>query len=63
MDIQALVATRRALHGVAELVIAGPQYAATGTIRLLVSGKGLRHSAEVVASAQPVVLHCDFEEV
>ena len=36
MDRQALVATRRALHGVAELVIAGPQYAASGTIRLRV---------------------------
>jgi hypothetical protein len=36
MNNQALVATRRALHGVAELVIAGPQYAASGTIRLRV---------------------------
>ena len=31
---QALIETRRALHGVAELVIAGPQYAAHGDIRL-----------------------------
>lgn len=31
---QALVATRRALHAVAELVIAGPQQGATGDIRL-----------------------------
>ncbi len=36
MDLHALVATRRALHGVAELVIAGPQYAASGTLRLRV---------------------------
>ncbi len=36
MNHQALVTTRRALHGVAELVIAGPQYAASGTIRLRV---------------------------
>ena len=36
MNHQALVSTRRALHGVAELVIAGPQYAASGTIRLRV---------------------------
>jgi len=35
-DHQPLVATRRALHGVAELVIAGPQYASSGTIRLRV---------------------------
>lgn len=33
---QSLVATRRALHGVAELVIAGPQHASTGDIRLRV---------------------------
>ncbi len=36
MDPDALVTTRRALHGVAELVVAGPQYAATGTIRMRV---------------------------
>jgi hypothetical protein len=36
MDHQALLTTRRALHGVAELVIAGPQYATSGTIRLRV---------------------------
>ena len=34
MDEQVLVATRRSLHGVAELVIAGPQYRSKGTIRL-----------------------------
>ncbi len=34
MDEQTLVRTRRALHGVAELVIAGPQYRTHGTIRL-----------------------------
>ncbi len=32
--------TRRALHAVAELVIAGPQYAASGDIRLRASGAG-----------------------
>lgn len=31
-----LIATRRALHGVAELVLAGPQYRAAGSIRLRV---------------------------
>ncbi len=36
MDTDAFAATRRSLHGVAELVIAGPQYAAYGTIRLRV---------------------------
>ena len=33
-DLQVLSATRRSLHGVAELVLAGPQYAESGTIRL-----------------------------
>ena len=40
MDTQTLVSTRRSLHGVAELVIAGPQYAASGTIRLRVTPGG-----------------------
>lgn len=40
MDEQQLVATRRALHGVAESVIAGPQYRAHGTIRLAVCSGG-----------------------
>ena len=40
MDEQQLVATRRALHGVAESVIAGPQYRAHGTIRLAVCADG-----------------------
>ena len=31
---QELAATRRSLHGVAELVLAGPQYRATGKLRL-----------------------------
>jgi hypothetical protein len=34
MDSDALFTTRRSLHGVAELVIAGPQYRTDGTIRL-----------------------------
>ncbi|HYT10723.1 MAG TPA: hypothetical protein VEL73_08695, partial [Mycobacteriales bacterium] len=32
--MDALVATRRSLHGVAELLVAGPQFRATGTMRL-----------------------------
>lgn len=32
--------TRRALHGVAEMLLAGPQYRASGTIRLRASGGG-----------------------
>lgn len=40
MDEQALVGTRRSLHAVAELVIAGPQHRAAGTIRLRVTPGG-----------------------
>src|SRR3954452_12541878 len=36
MDEQRLVSTRRALHGVAELILAGPQYDLGGGIRLRV---------------------------
>ena len=36
MDEQELAATRRSLHGVAELVLAGPQYRAAGRLRLRV---------------------------
>ena len=40
MDEQAVVATRRSLHAVAELVLAGPQYREHGTIRLQVTPGG-----------------------
>lgn len=36
MGHEELAATRRSLHGVAELVLAGPQYRATGRLRLSV---------------------------
>jgi hypothetical protein len=41
MDEQVLVSTRRALHAVAERVLAGPQYRAAGTIRLRVTPGGI----------------------
>ena len=40
MDDERIARTRKALHAVAELVIAGPQYRATGTIRLQVTPDG-----------------------
>ena len=40
MNDQTLAGTRLALHGVAELVLAGPQYAATRNIRLRVTAGG-----------------------
>jgi hypothetical protein len=41
-----LTATRTALHGIAELLLAGPQYAASGTIRLRVLPSGISTVAE-----------------
>jgi hypothetical protein len=38
----ALTRTRRSLHGVAELVLAGPQYRESGVIRLRISPGGFR---------------------
>ncbi len=40
MDDATIGTTRRGLHAVAELVLAGPQYRRTGTIRLVVSPGG-----------------------
>jgi hypothetical protein len=40
MDQQTLELTRRALHGIAEVVMAGPQYAASQDIRLRVTPGG-----------------------
>ena len=40
LESQALVATRRSLHGVAELVIAGPQFRTLGSIELRVRPGG-----------------------
>lgn len=48
MSEQELPPTRRALHGVAELVIAGPQYASFGDIRLHVVPGGLAGTASGV---------------
>jgi hypothetical protein len=40
MDAESLISSRRALHGVAELLLAGPQYRASGTIRLRIEPGG-----------------------
>ncbi|MFC7483985.1 carboxypeptidase-like regulatory domain-containing protein [Luedemannella flava] len=53
------LATRTDAHGA--FAFAGLPVAAT---RLTVAGKGLRGGADVPAdAAQPVVLHCQYEEV
>ncbi|WP_371494210.1 hypothetical protein OG871_03775 [Kitasatospora sp. NBC_00374] len=46
MDTAALETTRRSLHAVAELLMAGPQYRASGTIRLRVVPGGFATVAE-----------------
>ena len=43
MRQQDLELTRRSLHGIAELVLAGPQYAASQSIRLRVTPWRVRH--------------------
>jgi hypothetical protein len=45
MNEQRLVSTRRALHGVAELILAGPQYRLGGGIRLRVVPGGFGTTA------------------
>jgi len=49
--------TRRALHGVAELLLAGPQHAASGkiTLRSLPGGFGTTHSPDVRVDGTAVV--------
>jgi hypothetical protein len=56
MDSQELVATRESLHGVAEMLIAGPQHREHGTIRLKATADGFGgvESAVRVAGAQLV---------
>lgn len=48
MDVDAFTATRRSLHGVAELLLAGPQHAASGkiTLRALPGGFGTTHAPD-----------------
>jgi hypothetical protein len=47
-----IAATRRALHAVAELVLAGPQYRRTGTIRLRVTDAGFATRHEPVVAVE-----------
>ena len=46
MELDTLVRTRRTLHGVAELVLAGPQYRTAGTIKLRVIDRGFATKVE-----------------
>lgn len=48
-DADTYIRSRRGLHGVAEILIAGPQYRRHGTIRLVVSERGFRGVALPIA--------------
>ena len=69
MSQQTAEDTRRSLHGVAELVLAGPQYAASQTIRLCVTPGGFGTVAtpqvrvEGLELGQPVVEACAGRDV
>lgn len=53
-----LTRTRTALHGIAELLLAGPQYAASGTIRLRVLPTGIATVAEPDLRVEGAELVC-----
>ncbi len=63
MDHDTLVETRRALHGVAETVLAGPEHRAAGTIRLAVTADGFAtlplpgNPSRLVVSGTDLVIH------
>jgi hypothetical protein len=72
MDERSLAVTRRSLHGVAELVLAGPQYRQGGGIRLrvvpggfaTVAGVDLRvHGDRLMTPAGPLPLVGSYAEV
>ena len=65
MNTEILVRTRKSMHGVAELVMAGPQYRQSGTIKLFVVDSGFATAkepelrvdgAELVAGGRRVAL-------
>jgi hypothetical protein len=51
-NVDTLGVTRRALHGVAELVLAGPQYRRAGTIRLRITPGGFSTVREPVVAVE-----------
>lgn len=57
MTDEHLASTRRALHGVAELLLAGPQHAATGSIKLraVAGGFGTSFGPEVAVIGADIV--------
>jgi hypothetical protein len=62
-ELSPLRGTRRALHGVAELVLAGPQYRQSGTIRLRVTETGFATAAAPSIEVRGEYLVCDGAEI
>ena len=58
-----LDASRRAWHGVAELLLAGPQYRESGTIRLRITPGGFATSKEPALRVEGTTLVIDGERV
>jgi len=58
MDVDAFTQTRRSLHGVAELLLAGPQHAVSGkiTLRALPGGFGTTHTPDVRVEGATLVV-------
>ncbi|MFL6023752.1 MAG: hypothetical protein ACJ72O_10480, partial [Marmoricola sp.] len=61
--MSALVETRRSLHAVAELLLAGPQYAEQGTIKLTVTADGFATVREPLVAVAGDRLRVDGQEV
>lgn len=58
-----LLETRRSLHAVAELLLAGPQYLAHGTIKLAVTPLGFATTREPVVEVVGGLLRCHGHDV
>jgi hypothetical protein len=63
VDTKTLATTRRSLHGVAELVLAGPQYRRSGTIRLGVIPGGFGTTKAPDLRVKETALVCGDREV
>ncbi|MBY8855645.1 hypothetical protein K7711_04075 [Nocardia sp. CA2R105] len=63
MDPKEYLRTLRSLHGVAELLLAGPQYRASGTIRLAAAPGGFATTAAPRLAVAGDVLSADGAEV
>jgi hypothetical protein len=58
MDPHTFESTRRVLHGVAELVLAGPQHARSSTVRLRVTARGFQTIAPPMLRVDMLDLVC-----